>query len=192
MRRDTTLPRIESSFLSVEKDLETILRHLFVTSQPFSDKLKKLLVINEKDCLDAESDLYDEIMSKTTLSSLMRDGYIRVVPKLRLAESEEVKSYLLISFDNFVENEGNPKFRDHVVTFDIICHPEAWELGDYRLRPMKIAGYIDGILNGCRLSGIGTFQFVGCNELILDENLCGYSLMYMAVTGHDDYIPADN
>jgi len=55
MKKDLALRPIDftSSFLSCEKDLETILRKLFVESQPYSDKLKKLLVINTKDCLDS-------------------------------------------------------------------------------------------------------------------------------------------
>ena len=59
------------------------------------------------------------------------------------------------------------------------------------MRPLKIVGYIDGILNNAKLSGIGTFNFMGCNELVLDENLSGYMLMYRAVhdVDGDDKIP---
>ena len=42
----------QSSFLSCPKDIEEILRKLFLSSKPFSDDLKRLLVINTKDCLD--------------------------------------------------------------------------------------------------------------------------------------------
>ena len=51
---------------------------------------------------------------------------------------------------------------------------------------MKIAGYIDGLLNNAKLSGIGTIDFVGCNELILNEDLAGYTLTYRAINGNDD------
>ena len=52
MRKDLALKPLDfnSSFLSCEKDLHTILRKLFVQSEPFSTQLKKLLVINTKDC----------------------------------------------------------------------------------------------------------------------------------------------
>ena len=43
---------LKSSFLSCEKDTDTILRKLLVESKPFSDMLKRLLVISTKDCLD--------------------------------------------------------------------------------------------------------------------------------------------
>ena len=39
MKRDLVrLPRLDSSFLSCEKDTETILRKLFVESQPYSNQ----------------------------------------------------------------------------------------------------------------------------------------------------------
>jgi hypothetical protein len=53
MKRDLVLNKpLASSFLSCEKDTETILRKLFVESKPHSDILKRLLVIQAKDCLD--------------------------------------------------------------------------------------------------------------------------------------------
>ncbi len=61
-------------------------------------------------------------------------------------------------------------------------------MDNYQLRPLKIAGYIDGILNNAKLSGIGTFQFLGCTEIVLDENLSGYCLTFSAVHGSDDKI----
>ena len=41
----------QSSFLSCEKDTEAIVKKLFVESRPYSDLLKRLLLINTKDCL---------------------------------------------------------------------------------------------------------------------------------------------
>jgi hypothetical protein len=64
-------------------------------------------------------------------------------------------------------------------------------MDNYQIRPLKIAGYIDGILNKSRLSGIGTLEFIGASELILDENLGGYTLTYRAVHGTDDIIPVE-
>jgi hypothetical protein len=53
MRKDLiTFKPIYSTFLSCDKDIQMILKTLFVTSRPYSDILKKLLVINSKDCLE--------------------------------------------------------------------------------------------------------------------------------------------
>ena len=183
----------KSSFLSCEKDTESIIRKLFVDSKPHSDMLKRLLLINTPDCLnDMTNQFYINKIKNTSIKDLREQGYIRLEPKIKLSENEEVKSYIVISFDNFVPNATNPEFRDCIVMIDVICHTDYWDVGNFRLRPLKIAGYIDGILNGCKLSGIGKFQFAGCNELVLDDNLSGYCLMYAATHGSDDEIPVDN
>lgn len=191
MRRDTILKNFRSSFLSCEKDTEEILKKLFMTSKPYSDRLKRLLVINTKDCLDVEGTAVDEILKEHSVAVLRQKNYIKLAPKLEMPEHEEVKAYIIISFDNFTPNAENDYYRDCTVTFDIICHTDSWELTDYRLRPLQIAGYIDGILNGNHLSGIGTFNFMGCNELILNEDLSGYTLSYRAIHGNDDRIPPE-
>ena len=193
MKKDLALRPVDftSSFLSCQKDLEEILKRLFVTSQPYSNELKRLLVINTKDCLDNKtSTVYQNAIKDMSLAKLRQQGYIKFEPKIKMPEHEQVKSYLLISFDNFRPNATNPEFRDCSVHIDILCHTDYWDLGDFRIRPLKIAGYIDGILNKARLSGIGTFQFAGCNELVLDETLSGYTLTYSAIHGIDDVLPS--
>lgn len=194
MRKDLIRPDIRSSFLSCEKDTETILRRLFIESRPYSDTLKKLLIINTKDCLSAQDEKLNYMQDKINLfniKDLIDNQYVRLSPKLTFEEHEEVKSYILISFDNFTPNETNPEYRDCTVTFDIICHTDYWNLDNFQLRPLKIVGYIDGILNETKLSGIGRFHFMGCNQLILNEDLSGYTLMYRAVhdVDGDDKIP---
>lgn len=193
MRIDLAKPTIESSFLSCEKDTELILKKLFIESRPHSDVLKKLLVINTPNCLDEDNKQYQKIVNSMSIKDLRENGYIRLEPKLRFEEHQEIKSYILIGFDNFMPNPTNPEYRDCTVTFDIICHTDYWDIGDYRMRPLKIAGYVDGILNNSKLTGIGTFQFMGCNQLILNEELSGYTLMYRAVhdVDGDDKIPAE-
>ena len=187
MKRDTRCTKpIQSSFLSFEKDVETILKKLFVNSYPYSDYLKRLLVINTED-----SEIIKEKIAEMSLAQLRKNGYIKLEPKIKMSEHEEVKSYIIITIDNFVPNEHNPYYRDCTITFDILCHTDYWDIGNYRLRPLKIIGYIDGILNAAKLSGIGTLNFLGCNEMVLDENLSGYTLMYRAVHGNDDKISAE-
>ena len=145
-------------------------------------ELKKILIINKKDCLDGtNASKYKILIDNMKLKDLREEGYIRLEPKLKFNEHEEVKSYLILSLDNFTPNETNPEFRDCTVSFDIICHTDYWDIGNYRLRPIKIAGIIDGILNGSKLTGIGEFLFMGCNELILNEELSGYTLMFRAI-----------
>jgi len=187
-RMNGYIGEFKSSFLSCEKDTETIIKKLFVDSKPYSDMLKRLLLINTPDCLnDMTNPVYLKKIKETSIQDLKEQGYLRFGPKLTLGENEEVKSYIRLSFDHFTPSK-NEHFRDCIVEIDILCHPEYWDIGNFRQRPLKIAGYIDGILNENKLSGIGTLNFAGCNELLLDENLAGYCLMYTAVHGNDDLI----
>lgn len=192
MKRDTALSKpLKSSFLSCEKDAETIIRKLFVESRPFSDELKRLLLINTKDCLEKSNQNYNEIVKNTSVKELIDKGYISLVPKIRIGEHEEIKSYIILTFDNFT-GTSNPEYRDCTVTFDILCHTDCWMLTDYQLRPFKIMGIIDGILNKTKLSGIGELQFLGGNELVISEDLSGYTLMFQATHGNDDKLPRED
>ena len=155
--------QLESSFLSCEKDTETILRRLFIESQPHNQTLKRLLVINTKDCLtNLDEPIYKKKLAEMNLPKLVQEGYVKLAPKIRIPEHEEIKVYLILTYDNFVPT-SNPKFRDCTIHFDIICHTDYWQMDNYQIRPLKIAGFIDGILNNAKLSGIGTLQFLGAN-----------------------------
>ena len=104
----------KSSFLSMEKDLDTILK-LFIDNKV----LQKLLYYTTKDALDKpflnKEQLY-EVLSKS----------IKTVPKLYIDKS--VLCYIIVSFDNFTTNATNPEFRDSIISFDIICHFDQWQL----------------------------------------------------------------
>ena len=194
MRRDVLLTTpIQSSFLSVNRDAEIILRKLFIESKPYSDLLKRLILINTKDCLDTNIKAYNDIIKeKGSLSKLIQNQQVTLIPKIRFFEHEDTRSYIILTFNDFTTNEGNPEFRDCFVNFDILCHTDYWDVGDYRLRPYMIAGYIDGILNNARLSGVGDFSFVNCSHLIFDENLSGLSISYKAVHFTEDKVDGED
>lgn len=168
-----------STFLSCGKDQELIWRKLLVESKPYSDKLKRLLIINTPDCLDRTQAQYQDKIDTYTIKRMKDEQYIKAVPKLSFGEHEEVKSYIMLEFDDFTPTQ-NPEYRDCVISFSIICHLDYWEMEDYQLRPWMIAGYIDGILNEARLSGIGTLQFLGASQLVLNEYLGGVLIRYVA------------
>jgi hypothetical protein len=169
----------KSSFLSAEKDQQLIWRKLFVENRPYSDYLKRLLVINTEDCLDESKQQYRDVLKDYSLKKLREDGYLRVVPKLSFGEHEEVKSYIILEFDDYTPSD-NPQFRNCVISFTIISHLDYWEMDDYKLRPHQIAGYIDGILDGTKLSGIGELRFLGASQVVLNKYLGGVLLRYVA------------
>jgi hypothetical protein len=171
MRIDRYQPP-KSSFLSMEKDLGIIIGNMEKCS-----RLKRLLCNNAKDALSRETPAID-------IAEMIQKGYIRIVPKITI--DEEVRQYVVISFDNFTPNATNPEFRDNIISFDIICHFDNWNLGNMMLRPYKIAAEIDSMFNGKYLSGIGTLQFLGANQIILTDEFGGLSLMYAAIHGEED------
>lgn len=182
----------KSSFLSAEKDQQLIWKKLFVENRPYSDYLKRLLVINTPDCLDETQQQYKDVLKDCSLKKLREDGYLRVVPKLSFGEHEEVRSYIILEFDDYTPSD-NPQFRNCVISFTIISHLDYWEMDDYKLRPHQIAGYIDGILDGTKLSGIGELRFLGASQVVLNEYLGGVLLRYVAThEKQEDQNPAIN
>jgi len=196
MRKDLVKTQpLYSSFLSCDKDTETIIKTLFVDSKPYSDILKRLLVVNKPDCLDMENQDYQKLIDSKSLGKLIEEGYIRLNPKIARSEFENIRSFILVTFDNFSPNRNNPEFRDCTVNFDIICYMDEWCLDDYKVRPLAIVGYIDGILNSLtdknkltvrstgnniKMSGYGTYKFLGCNLAVLNEDISMYTLSYRA------------
>ena len=199
MRADVIKMRpIHSSFFSCAQDTQTILKELFVKSGQYSDKLKRLLVINNPDCLDKNNQNYQDLIDSKPLSVLRKEGYVRTNPKIARKEFENIKSFILLTFDNFSSNAVDPKFLDCTVNFDIICYDDEWDLDNFQIRPIAIAGYIDGILNSLsdnnkidwqnrssssrvKLSGMGEYYFLGLNLVVLNEDISMYTLSYRAL-----------
>ena len=92
MKKDLAIKQLKSSFLSVEKDIGTIINKLFIESRPYSDMLKRLLMINTKDCLENQTDVCRELISNTSVKDLKEKGYLRIIPRFNFEEYEEAKS----------------------------------------------------------------------------------------------------
>ena len=163
-----TFPR--SSFLAADKDMEILVNH-FLKNQ----RLLKLLYYDTANALDQPNVPQDKALE-------LFGKQIKIVPKLKVDKPEFC--YVVISFDNFTQNVTNPAFRDNVVAFDIVCHFDQWNLGNFALRPYKIAAEIDSMFNNRKLTGIGTLQFLGANQIVLSDEFAGLSLMYEAIHGY--------
>lgn len=171
-------PMPKSSFLSMEKDM-----HLISNMLLRNPRLKKLLYYTTPDCMSRPAVTEDQTYE-------MFGKNIKMVPKLYVDNS--VLNYIIISFDNFTPNATNPEFRDNIIEFDIICHFDQWTMKDFQLRPYKIAAEIDSMFNDKHLTGIGTLQFLGANQIILTDEFAGLCLMYSAIHGEEDKINMPN
>lgn len=163
----------KSSFLSIDKDLSIITNKIIS-----NNRIKKMLYYTTRDALSQPTLTEEQTME-------LFEKNIKIVPKLYVDGS--VLNYIVISFDTFTETPTNPEFRDNVITFDIISHFDQWRLKDFELRPYKIAGEIDTMLDKQKLTGIGELHFLGANQMILNEEYGGVSLMYEATHGGEDH-----
>ena len=164
----------KSSFLSIDKDIDIITQRILK-----NERLQKLLYYNVPDALkkpNLTDDQKVELFQKN----------IKIVPKLYIDGS--VLNYIILSFDNFTPNSDNPEFRDNIISFDIICHFDQWKMEGFELRPYRIAAEIDTLLNDTYLTGIGKLKFIGLNQLLLNEEFAGVSLMYAAIHGEEDKV----
>lgn len=162
----------QSSFLSLEKDMEIIVSLIMK-----NNRLKKMLHYTTKDCLNKPDLTQDQTLE-------MFGKEIKIVPKLYIDGS--VLNYIIISFDKFTKNSNNPQFRDNLIEFDIICHIDQWQMKDFQLRPYKIAAELDSMLNNKKLTNIGKLEFLGANQMILSDEFAGVCLIYEAIHGEED------
>ena len=160
-----------SSFLAVEKDMEIIVNHFIA-----NDRLMKMLYYSTPSAL-AQPD----VPYNTRLE--MFGKQIKIIPKLKVDKPEFC--YVIISFDNFTQNRTNTAFRDNIITFDVVCHFDQWSLGNYALRPYKIAAEIDSMFNHQKLTGIGILNFIGASQIVLSDEFAGLTLMYESIHGYE-------
>lgn len=170
----------KSSFLSIEKDMN-ILVDLIMKN----DNLKKMLYYTSKDCLEKLKLTEDQSLE-------LFQKNIKIVPKLYI--DPEVLNYVFIFFDNFVPNATNPEFRSNLIEFDIVCHVDQWLMKDFQLRPFRIAAELDSMINDKHLTGIGTLQFLGANQINVSDEFIGVCLYYQAIHGEEDkkFMPNPN
>lgn len=172
MRKDG-VSQAKSSFLGIVKDTSFIMSKIMT-----NDTLLKLIYYNSRD--------WDKqpCLSAAQKKELIENKQISNIP--RIAVDREKKTYVRVSFDDFMPNATNPYFRDSVVEIKIICHFDDWDLDNYDLRPYRIAGEIDAMLDGQHLSGIGKLAFINATQDIYDSEYGGLTLQYLAIRGAED------
>lgn len=177
MRVGDVFDQPQSSFLVIDKDLEKIANKMLT-----NPRLLKLLHYRTADAMSKPN-----LTSKEKVSLIGNE--IKIIPKVDI--DKECPIFVIIVFDNFMPNASNTEFRDCTVSFDILCHPDHWNLGNFALRPYKIAGEIDAMFNKAKMTGIGVLEFVGASNLMLNEQLMGLSLMYRSVQSTEDVLPIE-
>lgn len=165
----------KSSFLGMAKDSSLIVSKILTNKN-----VLKLLYYTSDDW-EKKPDL-----TSAQIKSLFENKQISLVPKIQV-DSEKM-NYLRIVYDAFTPNATNTFYRDHIVEIKIICHFNNWDLNDFELRPYRIAGELDAMLDQQHLTGIGELQFIGADQDVYDNEFGGITLRYLAVKGNEDKV----
>lgn len=163
----------KSSLLGMPKDAAIIVDRIL--SNP---NLLKLLVYETRDWKNQPTPTGEQI------KELFSSHQISSVPKVKIDNKE--KTYIRLTYGNIVRNASNPQYRDNAFGIDVICHYDNWDLGDFELRPYRVAGEIDAMLDKTHLTGIGELEFVSAVPYVYNEEFAGVSLTYLAIRGHED------
>lgn len=165
----------KSSLLGMPKDAALIMQRILS-----NQNVLKLLVYGVKDWQKQPT------VSNEMIKEMFETEQVSAVPKVKIDKKE--KTYLRLIYGTMIPNATNPEFRDNTFGIDIICHYDNWDLGDFELRPYRIAGEIDSMLAGTHLTGIGELEFVSATPYIYDEEFAGVSLTYLAIRGNEDRV----
>ena len=163
----------KSSLLGMPKDAAIIIDRML--SNP---NLLKLLVYESRDWKDKP------VPTGAQIEELFTSHQISSVPKVKIDNKK--KTYIRLTYGSIVRNGYNPEYRDNTFGIDIICHYDNWDLGDFELRPYRVAGEIDAMLDKTHLTGIGELEFISAVPYIYNEEFAGVSLTYLAIRGHED------
>ena len=165
----------KSSFLGMAKDTALIIDKILSNKN-----VLKLLYYTSADW-KSQPDLNAE-----QIKSLFTEKQISNVPKIVV--DREKMNYLRITYDSFTPNATNTFYKDHIVELKIICHFDDWDLNDFELRPYRIAGELDAMLEGQHLTGIGELTFLGAEQDVYDNEYGGVTLRYLAIRGNEDKV----
>ena len=124
----------KSSYLGMAKDTSLIIDKILN-----NNNLLKLLYYTDEDCLNKPN------LTSVQKKELFDEKIISNIPKVMI--DKEKKNFLRITYDSFTPNVENPYYRDHIVELKIICPFDCYDLGDFDLRPYRIAGELDSMLN---------------------------------------------
>lgn len=165
----------KSSLLGMPKDAALIMDRILS-----NQNVLKLLCYNVRDWKDKPA------VTGDMLKEMFETKQISSVPKIKIDKPE--KTYLRLIYGNIVRNATNPEYRDNTFGIDIVCHYDNWDLGNFELRPYRIAGEIDAMLDKTHLTGIGELEFISAVPYVYNEEFAGVTLTYLAVRGHEDQV----
>lgn len=165
----------KSSFLGIAKDTAIIINKILNNKD-----ILKLLYYNTPNWKSQPN------LNSEQIKSLFDNKQISNIPKIIV--DANFMNYLRITYDSFSPNATNDYYRDSIIELKIICHFDNWDINDFELRPYRIAGELDAMLDKQHLTGIGELNFLGADQDIYDNEFGGITLRYLAIRGNEDKV----
>ena len=173
--KKNTFEYSKSALLGIPKDASLIMQKILS-----NQTILKLLAYGTRDWESRPA------VNGNMIKEMFETKQISSVPKIKVETPE--KTYLRLTYGSIVPNQTNPEYRDNTFGIDIICHYDNWDLGDFDLRPYRLAGEIDSMLNKSTLTGIGRLEFISAVPCIYDQEFAGVTLTYLAIRGNEDRV----
>ena len=133
-----------------------------------NESLGRLLTDMSSNPLDQSKD-YD-----ITTNPLLEKN-IRIKPKVH--PNECTQAFVIISIPEF-ETGDNMDFNDATLAIDVICPIDNWLIDDICPRPYKIMSQVYEELQGSRVTGIGTLEFVGALQNVIYEDVTDHQMIF--------------
>lgn len=168
----------ERSFELVGMQLDIITKKILA-----NDKIVKLLRNTRKDALTSK-----EPVTQEQRMSLIKDKYITLVPYI--PKEEEIKSYLIITFDNFTPTPEVDRAMDYILSIDVLCHRDLWMLDGLCPRPYLLLNELKKEFHMAKLDTWGPAKFAGAPALVADDNYMGFSILF-SMSALDTMAPAN-
>lgn len=156
----------ERSFELIGMQLDIITNKILA-----NDKIVKLLINTKKEALADKTPLTQE-----DRLSVIKDKYITLVPYL--PKEEEIKSYLIIGFDDFTPTAGTDKAMDYTLSIDVLCHRDLWMMSGLCPRPYLIMNELKKEFHMAKLDTWGPAVFVGAPSLVANDSYMGFSMLF--------------
>lgn len=129
-------------------------------------EVRKLLYYTTPDALSKEDVSVEDI-----------NPYIFVSPVLEIYNTEPFNKSNFISIGLVRAEPDEDGFIESSFRIDILCQNEIWEINDNKIRPLTIVNEISNKIENMKLSPSHKLFIFSVERLILNTNICGYSIV---------------
>lgn len=138
-----------------------------------NEKIKKLLYNDSNNALNIELE-----------ESIKVDDYILLSPFYNLLKDNNYSKNSVISIKlKSINNDNEDNILFGSINISIVTNVDKWNLINNKIRPLEIANEIIKTINNKKFNVSNPLSFVSMNEIIYDEKIVGYDLIFNITDG---------